>query len=147
MPDDPNYLNNMGNVPQRSPNGQPFGAPQNPGYPQQGYGMPYGQPTYPPMGGYPQQGYPQQTPYPQPGYGAPYSQANPAAPGSVIPQMNGAKEEDNNRFVTTDVPDVEEVQKNTRNMRIFFLILGIRVVILGCIAWEIVDLAMGGFVP
>ena len=109
--------------------------------------MPDGQPTYPPMGGYPQQGYPQQTPYPQPGYGAPYSQANPAAPGSVIPQMNGAKEEDNNRFVTTDVPDVEEVQKNTRNMRIFFLILCILVVILGFIAWEIVDLAMGGFIP
>ena len=110
--------------------------PYDPNYPN-GYN-PYGQPApqgnpgvgmNPPPGPSP---YPQQTPPPppQPG-GYPYAQPSPQ-PAPI----------EGNSYVTTDVPDVEKIRIETKRRRFFFLAIGLILIILGFIVWEIVDLCI-----
>ncbi len=47
-----------------------------------------------------------------------------------------------NSFVTTDMPDPEESRKQLARKRIFYVALGLIVVVLGLITWEIIDLAL-----
>ncbi len=56
------------------------------------------------------------------------SQADQALPG--------------NSFVTTDMPDPEKTRKQLANKRVFFVLLGLIVVVASLIAWEIVDLVL-----
>jgi hypothetical protein len=44
--------------------------------------------------------------------------------------------------VTTDVPDVEKIRIETKRRRFFFLAIGLILIILGFIVWEIVDLCI-----
>ncbi len=112
MPYDPNY-----------PNGYPYGYGGQP--------APQGNPSVGPAPAPGPSPYPQQTPPPQPGY--PYAQPAPAAQPTPI---------EGNSYVTTDVPDVEKMRIETRRRRVFFVILGIILIIIGFIVWEIVDLCL-----
>ncbi len=47
-----------------------------------------------------------------------------------------------NSFVTTDMPDPEKARKQLANKRVFFVLLGLIVVVASLIAWEIVDLVL-----
>lgn len=50
-----------------------------------------------------------------------------------------------NRFLTTDLPEEEKLRRNTARKRMFFLVLALILLEVGVIAWEIVEICMGGF--
>lgn len=56
---------------------------------------------------------------------------------------NEAVEE--NRFLTTDLPEEEKLRRNTARKRMLFLVLALILLEVGVIAWEIVEICMGGF--
>lgn len=55
-------------------------------------------------------------------------------------QMNEAPK--GNSFVTTDMPDPEESRKQLARKRTFFVLLALIFVVIGLLAWEIIDLAL-----
>ncbi|MGM9813645.1 MAG: hypothetical protein ACI32C_01870 [Candidatus Enteromonas sp.] len=158
-------------------NGNPYGAPMNPGQPsvppndsfnvpnspqqgmpQNGYGqMPpqgqnYGQP-YPQQNGYgsqipaqnpygqsvPQQGYPNQMPqgqgYMNPQQGTPNQNGYYGAPTPTMPPFEGRTEPEKN----DETMRVERMRK-----RLFWLLVGLSLVVVAFLIWEVVDL-IGGF--
>lgn len=58
---------------------------------------------------------------------------NSAIPGSAS---------EGNSFVTTDLPDPEMERQFLARKRIFFVMLGLALLFVGLIIWEIVDLAL-----
>ena len=60
-----------------------------------------------------------------------------------LPNQNQAEQAlPGNSFVTTDMPDPEKARKQLANKRIFFVLLGLIVVVTALIAWEIIDLVL-----
>lgn len=60
-----------------------------------------------------------------------------------LPNQNQAEQAlSGNSFVTTDMPDPEKARKQLANKRIFFVLLGLIVVVTALIAWEIIDLVL-----
>lgn len=45
-----------------------------------------------------------------------------------------------NSFVTTDLPKEEETRKQTKNRRMFYVLLGLSFVFIALIVWEIIDI-------
>lgn len=113
---------------------------ENP-YPQNGQN-PYGQ-------GAPQNGAPFPSPYGNPGYGYPYygapqnpPQQNPYAgpiPPPVAPPPQPTVEDKE-----ADVAEPEELERQERmRRRLYWLIIGLCVIVIAFVIWEVVDLFSG----
>ena len=59
-----------------------------------------------------------------------------------VPGANPAPSSPENSFVTTDIPDPEKLRKATACMRAFYVALSLCLVLVGLLAWEIVDLVI-----
>ena len=133
-----------------NPNDPNSNYPQQGGYPNPnpgaGFVPPnYGNPgAYPPN--YPQQPYPPQPPYgygapPMPPYGTPSIPDPNAMMQPGVPPMGISEPPvEGNSFVTTDLPKEEETRKQTKNRRMFYVLLGLSFVFIALIVWEIIDI-------
>ena len=62
----------------------------------------------------------------------------PPFPGAPGPQAQPVGDS----FITTDVPSAEDVRKAVAAKRVFFVVLGLIVVVIGLLVWELVDLIL-----
>ena len=62
----------------------------------------------------------------------------PPFPGAPGPQAQPAGDS----FITTDVPSAEDVRKAVAAKRVFFVVLGLIVVVIGLLVWELADLIL-----
>ena len=62
----------------------------------------------------------------------------PPFPGAPGPQVQPAGDS----FITTDVSSAEDVRKAVAAKRVFFVVLGLIVVVIGLLVWELVDLIL-----
>ena len=60
----------------------------------------------------------------------------PGVPPMAIPEPPV----EGNSFVTTDLPKEEEARKQTKNRRMFYVLLGLSFVFIALIVWEIIDI-------
>lgn len=61
-----------------------------------------------------------------------------------IPQFPIEGQEEGNVFITTDLPDPEVERKHIASRRLFFVMLGVVIILIGFIVWEVVEIALGG---